>query len=176
MKIKAKDTIAIVVDYQERLMPVMYEKEALLKNTAILLNGLKELGVPIAVTQQYTKGLGSTVKEIENVLGEYEPLEKIAFSSFDAVKEEIKGKKFVIVCGIEAHICVLQTLLDLKENGYIPVLVEDCLSSRTLHNKQIALERAKQEGVILTTYESILFELLEKAGTETFKKIQALIK
>ena len=172
MRINAKDTVAIVVDYQERLMPVMYEKEELLKNTAILLNGLKELDIPIVVTQQYTKGLGPTVKEIEEVLGEYEPLEKIAFSSFDTVQ----GKKFVIVCGIEAHICVLQTLIDLRENGYIPVLVEDCLSSRTLHNKQIALERAKQEGVILTTYESILFELLEKAGTDTFKKIQALIK
>lgn len=176
MRIEAKDAVAVVVDYQERLMPVMYEKEKLLKNTAILLKGLKELDIPIVVTQQYTKGLGPTVKEIEDVLGEYEPLEKITFSSFDTVKESIQGKKFVIVCGIEAHICVLQTLIDLKENGYVPVLVEDCLSSRTLHNKQIALERAKQEGVILTTYESILFELLEKAGTDTFKKIQALIK
>ncbi len=94
MRINAKDTVAIVVDYQERLMPVMYEKEELLKNTAILLNGLKELDIPIVVTQQYTKGLGPTVKEIEEVLGEYEPLEKIAFSSFDTVKEKIQGKNW----------------------------------------------------------------------------------
>lgn len=176
MRIKAEDSIAIVIDYQEKLMPVMYEKEELLKNTTILLSGLQELEIPIVVTQQYTKGLGKTVEEIGNVLGKFNYLEKVAFSAFEEIKSIIEGKKYVIVCGIEAHICVLQTLLDLKENGYIPVLVEDCISSRTLHNKQIALERAKQEEVILTTYESVLFELMKTAGTDTFKKIQKLIK
>lgn len=176
MRIEAEDAIAIVIDYQERLMPVMYEKEELLKNTTILLSGLQELQIPIVVTQQYTKGLGQTVEEIRNVLGNFNYLEKVAFSAFEEIKQVIEGKKYVIVCGIEAHICVLQTLLDLKENGYIPVLVEDCISSRTLHNKQIALERAKQEEVILTTYESVLFELMKTAGTDTFKKIQKLIK
>ncbi|WP_461809726.1 isochorismatase family protein [Faecalimonas sp.] len=176
MRIRAEDAIAIVIDYQERLMPVMYEKEKLLKNTAILLSGLQELQIPIVVTQQYTKGLGQTVEEIGNVLGQFNYLEKVAFSAFEEIKQVIEGKKYVIVCGIEAHICVLQTLLDLRENGYIPVLVEDCISSRTLHNKQIALERVKQEEVILTTYESVLFELMKTAGTDTFKKIQKLIK
>ena len=102
--------------------------------------------------------------------------EKIAFSAMDVIREDIQDKKFIILCGIEAHICVLQTLLDLKAEGYVPVLVEDCISSRTAHNKEMAVERAKQEGAIITTYESLLFELLKEAGTERSKKIQRLIK
>ena len=176
MKIKAKDTIAIVVDYQERLMPVMYEKEALLKNTAILLNGLKELGVPIAVTQQYTKGLGETVNEITTAAGTEEYVEKISFSAYEGVKEKIRDKKYIIICGIETHICVLQTVIDLKAAGFIPVIVENCVSSRKENDKKIALQRMKEEGAIITTYESVLFELLKEAGTEKSKKIQRLIK
>lgn len=94
----------------------------------------------------------------------------------EVIREEIQAKKYILLCGIEAHICVLQTLIDLKKEGFIPVLVEDCISSRTSHNKEIAIERAKQEGAIITTYEAILFELLKVAGTETSKKIQRLVK
>lgn len=176
MRIEAKDSVAIVVDYQEKLLPVMSQKEKLLENTEILLAGLKELGIPMVITQQYTKGLGDTVQELREVIGTSEYKEKIKFSAYDVIEEEIKDKKFVILCGIEAHICVLQTLIDLKANGYVPVLVEDCAASRTDHNKQIAVERAKQEGAIITTYESLLFELLKEAGTPTSKKIQRLVK
>lgn len=176
MRIEAKDSVAIVVDYQEKLLPVMSQKELLLDNTEILLAGLRELGIPMVITQQYTKGLGDTLPELKDVMGISEYKEKIKFSAFDEIREEIQGKKFVIICGIEAHICVLQTLIDLKANGYIPVLVEDCISSRTEHNKKIAVERARWEGAILTTYESLLFELLKEAGTPTSKKIQRLVK
>ena len=82
----------------------------------------------------------------------------------------------MIVCGIESHICVLQTVIDLAAAGYVPVVVEDCISSRKKHDKKIAVERMRQEGAIVTTSESILFELLREAGTETSKKIQRLIK
>lgn len=167
MRIEAKDAIAIVVDYQERLLPVMHKKEELMEHTEILLSGLKELEIPMIITQQYTRGLGMTPEELTDIIGTSEYKDKMTFSAIDVIEDEIKDKKFVILCGIESHICVLQTLIDLKERGYIPVLVEDCISSRTEHNKNMAVERAGQEGAIITTYESLLFELLKEAGTKT---------
>lgn len=176
MRVERENTIALVIDYQEKLVPVMHEKEKLIHDSAILLAGLKQLEIPMIITQQYTKGLGTTVKEITDAVGHEEYLDKISFSAFESVKEKIKGNKFVIVCGIETHICVLQTVIDLAANGYIPVVVVDCVSSRKPNDRRIALKRMKEEGAILTTYESILFELLKVAGTETSKKIQRLIK
>jgi nicotinamidase-related amidase len=176
MRIEREQAIAVVVDYQEKLVPVMHEKDTLLRNSAILLEGLKILDVPLVITQQYTKGLGTSVETITNAAQTTEYIDKIAFTAYDSVKWKLRGKKFVIVCGIEAHICVLQTVIDLKEAGYVPVLVADCISSRKESDKQVALERARQEGAIVTTYESLLFELLKVAGTETSKKIQKLIK
>lgn len=176
MRIEREHTAAIVVDYQEKLVPVMNEKDKLLHNSCILLEGLKILDVPMVITQQYTKGLGMTVEEITEAAGTSEYIDKISFTAFDCVKDRLSAKKYVIVCGIEAHICVLQTVIDLKEAGFVPVLVADCISSRKEADKQVAIERARQEGAILTTYESLLFELLKVAGTETSKKIQKLIR
>lgn len=176
MRIEREHAAAIVVDYQEKLVPVMSDKDILLHNSCILLEGLKTLDVPMVITQQYTKGLGMTVREITEATGTAEYIDKISFTAYDCVKDKISAKKYIIVCGIEAHICVLQTVIDLKEAGFVPVLVEDCISSRKESDKQVALERARQEGAIVTTYESLLFELLKVAGTETSKKIQKLIR
>lgn len=176
MRILREETAALVVDYQEKLVPVMREKELLIYHSQILLQGLKVLDVPMIITQQYTKGLGTTVQDITAAIGKEEFVEKISFSAFENVKEMLSGKRFVIVCGIEAHICVLQTVIGLAAAGYVPVVVEDCISSRKKYDKKIALERMKQEGAIITTTESLLFELLREAGTETSKKIQRLIK
>jgi Amidases related to nicotinamidase len=176
MKIQREQCAAVVIDYQERLMPVMRDMESLIKRSAILLKGLRELEVPICMTQQYTKGLGMTVPEITEAIGSEEYIEKIEFSSCTAVFEQIREKKYVIICGIEAHICVLQTVIELKENGFVPVVVVDCLSSRNELDMKIALKRMRAEGAILTTSESILFELLGKAGTPTSKVIQGLIR
>ena len=170
MLIRREDVAAVAVDYQERLMPVMQEKEALLAHSVILLRGLKELGVPIYLTQQYTRGLGMTVPEIVEAAGTREYLEKISYSAAEEVIPKLGGKKSVILCGIESHICVLQTVIDLKSRGFQPVLVTDCISSRK------ARDRARLEGAILTTYEALLFELLGKAGTTEARKIQKLIK
>ncbi|MBP3663601.1 MAG: isochorismatase family protein, partial [Tyzzerella sp.] len=161
---------------QEKLVPVMYEKERLIQNSAILLAGLRQLGIPMLVTQQYTKGLGITIQEIREAMESDDYIDKISFTAFNSVKEQIRDKKFVIVCGIEAHICVLQTVIDLVEAGFVPVVVEDCISSRKPNDKKIALQRMQQEGAIITTYESLLFELLKVAGTEESKRIQRLIK
>lgn len=176
MRIIREEAAAVVIDYQEKLVPAMHKKEELIRNSQILLEGLKILGVPMCVTQQYTKGLGMTVSEIQEAAGTDAYVDKISFSTADVIAEQIQGKKYVILCGIEAHICVLQTLIDLKAKGYVPVLVEDCISSRKKNDKKMAIKRAIQEGAIVTTYEAVLFELLKEAGTEESKAIQRLIK
>lgn len=176
MRIIREEAAAVVIDYQEKLVPAMHKKEELIRNSQILLKGLKILGVPMCVTQQYTKGLGMTVSEIQEAVGTKAYMDKISFSTADVIAEQIQGKKYVILCGIEAHICVLQTLIDLKAKGYVPVLVEDCISSRKKNDKKMAIKRAIQEGAIVTTHEAVLFELLKEAGTEESKAIQRLIK
>lgn len=176
MRIEREQTAALVIDYQEKLVPVMHKKKQLIQNSSILLAGLKLLGIPMVVTQQYTKGLGMTIKDITEAAGTEEYIDKISFTAFDSVEEKIRDKKFVIVCGIEAHICVLQTVIDLVAAGYIPVVVEDCISSRKPSDRKSAIKRMRDEGAIVTTYESLLFELLQVAGTDESKRIQRLIK
>ena len=180
MRILANDTIAMVVDFQERLMPVIAQKEELEKRVNILIKGLKTLEIPTFVTQQYTKGIGMTIPSIIESMGSDEYMDKITFSCYDdeAIKTRIEesGCKNVIICGIESHICILQTCIDLKAAGYNPILVVDCIGSRKLSDKEVALMRAQSEGVTLTTSESILFELTRRAGSDQFKTISKLIK
>ena len=103
-------------------------------------------------------------------------MEHVHLNKYQFYLQKIRDKKYIIICGIETHICVLQTVIDLKAAGFIPVIVENCVSSRKENDKKIALQRMKEEGAIITTYESVLFELLKEAGTEKSKKIQRLIK
>ncbi len=181
MRILAEDTMALVIDFQEKLVPVMDRREELLHNTEILLRGLQVLGIPMIVTQQYTKGIGQTVPQLAELFGEsfsYE--DKLTFSCAEDgnILDKIKaaGKKNIIVCGIEAHICVLQTVIYLIALGYHVMLVEDCVGSRKEQDRQVGIKRAVMEGAIPTSYESILFELTRVAKTDTFKEISRLIK
>lgn len=180
MKIVAENTCCVVVDYQEKILPAMSEKELLIENSVKLLEGLKILEVPAMVTAQYSKGLGLNIPEIRKAAGTEEYCDKKSFSIYEdeGAREKLKGfgRKNVILCGIEAHICVLQSIIGLKEAGYQPILVEDCVSSRKLHDKEISIARARSEGAIVTTYESLLFELTGQAGTAPFKQISNLIK
>lgn len=176
MKADRKNIVAVAIDYQERLIPAMREKEELLSHSVILLEGLKTLGIPICLTQQYTRGLGATVESICEAAGTTEHFEKISYSAFEQIQPFIEGKKQVILCGMESHICVQQTLMDLRAHGYEVFLVTDCVDSRKEQDKKIALKRARDEGAVLTTYEAVLFELLGAAGTEEAKKIQKLIR
>lgn len=170
----------MIIDIQERLLPHIYEHEVVLQHTQILIKGLQILDIPIIVTEQYTKGLGFTVEPIKSLFTSFESLEKISFSCCDdkAFSTELASlsKKFVIMAGIETHVCVLQTALDLLDNGFTPVVVADCVSSRKLSDKQVALARIQNSGGIITTYESILFELTRFAGNDTFKAISKLVK
>lgn len=180
MRILPEETIALVIDYQEKILPPIFDKDEFLTRSKILLEGLKELEIPTIVTAQYTKGLGNTTPDIIEALGHDKYNEKFTFSGMgneDVVKALAdSGRKNVIICGIESHVCVLQSLIDVKAAGYQPILVEDCVSSRKENDKKFAIERAKYEGAIITTYESILFELLQSAKAEHFKAISKLVK
>ena len=180
MRITKEDSVGLIVDIQEKLFVHISEKDELLKNTDKLIKGLKELSVPIIVTQQYTKGLGDTIFQLAPLVTEEGFIEKITFSCCDEPvfidKIHSFNKKNIIIAGIETHVCVLQTAIDLLSQGYLPVIVENCISSRKLNDKKIALERLKQEGAIVTTLESVLFELCRMAGTEQFKAISKLVK
>ncbi len=180
MRIHRDNAIGVIIDIQEKLVPHMHEKNDVVRNTNILIQGLKLLNIPILVTEQYKKGLGKTVESITKQVEEFPHYEKISFSCCDnprfIEKLETSTKRDVIIAGIESHVCVLQTAIDLKERGFHPVVVTDCISSRTKANKDIALIRMQQEGIYLSTYESILFELARKAGTDEFKAISKLVK
>lgn len=180
MRIKAGECTGLVIDIQERLFPVIHGHNELLVRVLVLLEGLKILGIPLLLTEQYPKGLGPTVQKVLEVLDNSEALEKISFSCcgepdfLTRLKEN--EKKRVIICGIEAHVCVLQSVLDLLELGFTPVVVADCISSRNHEDKKLAIERMRSEGAIISTSESILFELTERAGNDQFKQISRLIK
>ncbi|WP_026896054.1 hydrolase [Clostridiisalibacter paucivorans] len=180
MRILKEKSAGIIVDVQERLMPHIYENSTTIKNLKTLIEGLNILEIPLLVSQQYTKGLGGTVKDVSDSIGDFTPMEKMTFSCCDEeyFMKKIKDleKEFFIIAGIETHVCVLQTSLDLLEKGYKVVLVEDCVSSRRENDKNMAVQRLRAHGAIITTYESLLFELCRYAGTEEFKKISKLVK
>ena len=161
-------------------MPVMSDKEVLEKNICTLIRGLKTLDIPMVVTQQYTKGLGETVPAMKEAIGAFEPMEKTVFSAMgcDAFVEWVKaqGKKTILVCGVEAHICVLQSIIDLIGEGYRVFIVADCVVSRVVYNKEYAIQRAVQEGAFVTTCEGALYEMTQGAGTPHFKAISKLTK
>jgi len=180
MRILKDYCVGLMIDFQEKLLPHIHEHEALIRNTEILIQGLQVLEVPIMVTEQYTKGLGFTVEMLKRLFPSFQSIEKIAFSCCDddqfVLKLKALSKKYIIIAGVETHVCVLQTSMDLLEKGFTPVVVEDCVSSRKLKDKQVALARIDKSGGIITTYESILFELIRFAGNETFKAISKLVK
>jgi len=180
MRNKSDECGALVIDMQERLFPVMHQRDELLKRVLILVEGLKILNVPILVSEQYPRGLGTTLDGVANALEQPEVFEKISFSCcgeplFLSALDKL-GKEKVIICGIEAHVCVLQTVIDLLEKGYSPVVVADCISSRNPYDMAVALERMRVEGAVITTSESLLFELAVEAGNQEFKDISRLVK
>lgn len=180
MRINLQDTVFCLIDVQEKLFPLIHDKEILEKNLTILINGLKILNVPFIINEQYKKGLGETIPSLGNLITSYKKYEKTTFSccknsqTLKAIKES--RKKVVIVAGIETHVCVLQTCIDLIEDGFKVVLVTDCCGSRKENDENIAIKRLIQEGVIPTTYESILFELTVDAKNSHFKEISSIIK
>lgn len=170
------NTVFVLIDLQEKFVPVIYDIDNIIRNIDILVKASKILGVPLIATEQYPKGLGNTVNKIEvdNIV------EKISFSCFD--NSEFKNKllnlkaKILVLFGVEAHVCVLKTALDGIKNNFEVHAVSDAVSSRTLENKKIAIDRMRQSGVFIASTEMILFQLIREAGSNEFKEISKLIK
>jgi nicotinamidase-related amidase len=170
----------IVVDIQERLLLAIFEGERVVQNAVRLIRGAAILGVPVFATEQYRKGLGATVPEVAAALAGVTPIEKMAFSACGAagLTDSLQARNIshAILCGIESHVCVSQTCLDLLDQQLRVFIVADAVSSRTPENYRIGIERMRDAGAVIVSTEMVLFELLEKAGTEEFKQILALVK
>ena len=149
------DTAFVAIDFQERLVPAMSGKEKLTEKTERLAKGMQALGIPTVVTQQYTKGLGSTIPSIAEALGEFEPIDKFTFGCMEneefAARIKELGRKNIVICGIEAHICVQQTALQLMEAGYNVYLVVDCISSRAEEKLRMAAAALLRSSTVRDT-------------------------
>ncbi len=181
MRLDRNQCLCVAIDLQSSILAHMDESERVLHQSSVLLKGMRILGIPIMVTEQCPKGLGPTAKEIQDILGERQRyLPKRAFGVLDddqfAHLLHETGKHTLVLLGIEAHICLLQSVVDLQEKGYQCVVVADAISSRGKKDAEVALLRMQKEGAILTTTESVLFELLKTSTIPEFKEISKLIK
>jgi nicotinamidase-related amidase len=181
-EIKRDDSLVLMIDIQERLFVAMQEKiqEMLQKNAAILLKTASELKIPVIVTEQYRKGLGSTLPELSSLSTGSANLEKLFFNCMkdEAIKKEVikSGKKTVILTGIESHICVFQTALTLLDMNYNVVIASDGVGSRRKHDWKTAMKALSGAGALVYPTETIAFMLIEKAGTPEFKALSPLFK
>jgi nicotinamidase-related amidase len=174
-----KKSALVIVDIQERIYKVMRKHEKLIENVLKLIKGSKILNIPIYHTEQYPKGLGITNEQIkEELTGE--AIQKLTFSCLGAqdLFEQLRRKNVeqVIVCGIETHVCVQQTVLDLLANNFQVYVPVNCVSSRSKIDYKTAINKMAKHGAEITTVESILFELLQICGSPEFKKVSSLIK
>ena len=180
LRLIRNNAAVVVVDIQERLMAAMKHAEKVYKNSGIILDAAKVLGLPVLLTEQYPKGLGPTVQEIKKHLPAYKPIEKITFSCCGegGFMDEVGalGRKQVLLLGSETHVCVYQTCLDLIEAGYDVHLVRDAVCSRSKENHTAALALMREAGAVITTTEIALFQMLVKAGSEEFKAVSRLVK
>ena len=173
-----KDTALLVIDMQTRLLPVVTESEQVLQQALRLLAAAEILQIPVAATEQYPKGLGSSIPEIAEKIPKRS--EKLSFSCGECAEIfstwQTKGIRKILLCGIETHVCVQQTAYDLLFAGFDVFLAADAMSSRFETDHRQALRRMEQAGITLTSTEAALFEWCEHAGTEQFKAISKLVK
>ena len=178
--LKIENTTLLIIDIQGNLAHLMHDKELLFKNVQKLIKGIQILGIPILWVEQNPQGLGPTIPEIADILSNIQPISKMSFSSCrnDIFLQTLNAlnRKQVLVAGIEAHVCVYQTAADIVDIGYEVQVVTDAVSSRSVGNKEIGLQRMRDSGVSLTSVETALFELLKVAEGEQFKEILKIIK
>ncbi len=175
-----ENAVLVVVDVQGRLATLMHKKERLFENVIRMIKGAKVLGIPIIWTEQLPDKLGPTAKEIAEALGDAKPLVKKTFSccghnQFSAELEALNRKQ-VILTGIETHVCVYQTAIDLLDKGYEVHLVKDAVSSRIKQNYRLGVEKIKDAGAELTCVEMSLFEMLKVAEGDQFKQVIQIVK
>ena len=178
--LKTENASLLIVDIQGNLAHSMYGKELLFKNAQKLIKGIQILGIPIICTEQNPKGLGPTIPEIADLLSNIQPISKMTFSCCqnDRFIQALKAlnRKQVLIAGIEAHVCIYQTSIDMVDLGYEVQVVTDAVSSRNIENKEIGLQKMKDYGISLTSVETALFELLKVAEGEQFKEILKIVK
>lgn len=172
----------VVVDIQEKLLPPIHEKERLVHNTQLLLRLANTVHVPALVTTQYQKGLGKTVGEIASLLPQAPPIDKLEFGCFSndgfcsAIKSLPGQRNTVLLCGMETHICVMQTALGALNRGYLVHVAADAVGSRSEFNWKVGLERMRAAGAIISSTETIIYELLRASGTPAFKEMLPYLK
>jgi len=171
----------LIIDIQEKLFSIMHKshQENILKNVPVLLEAATELDLPVVVSEQYPKGIGSTIEEINQHLEKVQKIEKIDFAATEVSRFTNNivenNRRNIILTGMESHICVYQTALGLRKLGFEVHIVSDAIATRLEHNQNIALDLMKRAGCYITSTETVLFQLLERAGSESFKKLQKLI-
>ncbi len=174
------DAVVVVIDVQEKFLPGMHEAERLVRTIKLLLAVARRLKLPVLVTEQNPQGVGRTVPQIVEDLAGVAPLEKMTFSCWGAesFREELArtGRKTVILIGIEGHVCLLQTGLDLLHAGYRVHVPVDAVTSRRAETCDVGLQQLKQAGAVITCAEAVVFEMLREAGTEDFRALLPLLK
>jgi nicotinamidase-related amidase len=171
----------VVIDIQQKLLPPIFNKEQLIRNSSLLIRLAKILGIPILLTTQYAKGLGETVPEIA-ALAEVASIDKLEFSCFgkedfcSAVKTLPGNRTTMLLCGMETHICVMQTALGALDHGYIVHVASDAVGSRAEWNWRIGLERMRDAGCVISSTEMMMYELLRQSGTPAFKELLPYLK
>jgi nicotinamidase-related amidase len=166
----------VVIDVQEAFQKAIPDFEDVAAACATLVRGAEAVDVPVIVTEQYPHGLGETVPAVAEALpAGAEPLEKVCFAAPDADGFDLGGRKQVLLCGVETHVCVNQTALDLLDSGVEVHVARDAVGSRFQENKDVGLEKMERAGAVITSVETALFELVGRAGTDQFKRVQRLI-
>jgi len=180
--LQAERCALLVVDIQERLLPPIFNKDELIKNSQLLLRLANILKLPVIVTTQYAKGLGGTVPEIVSLLANTQPIDKLQFGCFgcnefrSALKSLPGNRNTVLVCGMEAHICVMQTALGALNDGYLVHVASDAIGSRVRWNWDIGIDRMRAAGAVISTTEMMIYELLRSSGTQQFKEMLPYLK
>jgi nicotinamidase-related amidase len=175
-KLDADRAALVVIDVQEGFRKAIPDFDRVARATATLIEGARAIGIPVLITEQYPRGLGETVPEVAEHLPEGSaPLEKVVFSAAEAEGFDLAGRDQALVCGVETHVCVNQTALDLLADGIDVQVAEDAVGSRTDENKRVGLQKMERAGAEVTSVETALFELLGRAGTDEFKTVQKLI-
>jgi nicotinamidase-related amidase len=180
--IEAEHCALVVIDIQEKLLPSIFEKEQLIRNTKLLIRAADVLKIPAIVTTQYSKGLGSTVPEIASLLPEVSAIDKDRFSCFGsnifcgALKRVPGNRNTLLLCGMESHICVAQTALAALREGYLVHVASDAVSSRTEWNWKIGLERVRAAGAVISSTEMMIYELMRSSASSAFKQMLPHLK
>lgn len=172
----------IVVDIQEKLLPPIWQKEQMLRNSQLLIRLARILKIPALITTQYAKGLGNTTPEIASLLPDSAPIDKLMFSCFGSevfcsLLKRLPGQRTtVLLCGMEAHICVMQTALAALREGYLVHVASDAVSSRTESNWRIGLDRMRDAGAVISSAEMMIYELLRSSGAPAFREMLPYLK